>query len=412
MFEKKNYDKEMLYITKRNKAHTCLYPNCKNRAIYSHAISKSISIDKIAEGGHVKIFNPIRYGNDKIPRFSDLGINDASAFNGFCHDHDSLFNNIDENEIDNLRDLYFQIYRSLSCFYYYEKIGEVLYPDIDANEAFKTFVDAQSTKDTMNIDQEKLKSIIIDTINKTNNIKNDELKKTKNEIDRIRRYFLNNIHELDEGKYNNRSLNEKGTELQTIKFNDFDYVIFYYITDFKIPVAINTMHNLNYCGRTFLFLYIVIPYENSNIIIGVIEKDLPHEYYDRIISLIDDAFKDKLATLNFIETLIITSPDDFYLKPSVINDMEENKLDFILNDFMFLHEFLSFDKYFTQYDASIFDELRRNIISENKNSYSTHELDKIHMFPERESNEVRKVKMMDKIKNENVIINSLNKGNN
>lgn len=410
MFEKKDYDKEILNINKRSKKHTCLYPECLDKTIFSHAISRSISMEKISENGHVKNFSPIRHGDEKISKILDVGINDATAFNGFCHLHDGVFNDIDEREINNLRDLYLQVYRSMSCVYYYEKIGDILYPNIDIGEAVKIIVDNQISKGEIDITQDKLdeiKELLSDEMERSNNIKNRELNKIKEEINRVRNYFLNNIYELDECKYVNRKLNGKGTELQTIKFNDFNYALFYYITDFQVPVAINTMHNLNYDGRDFLFFYIVIPYEESNIIIGVMENNLPAEYYDKIINLIDDAFKNRLAVLNFIETLIISSPDDTYLKPCVIHNMEKRKLDFILNDFMFLHEFLSFDKYFSEYDVSIFDELRSSIISEDGNVFNESELEKIHTLPEREKIEVRKEKMMSKIMRENITIKSL-----
>ncbi|EEC2116373.1 hypothetical protein GKT29_25510 [Salmonella enterica] len=137
------------------------------------------------------------------------------------------------------------------------------------------------------------------------------------------------------------------------------------------------------------------------------ENNLPPEYYDKIITLIDDAFKNRLSVLNFIETLVISSPDETYFKPCIINNMRKEKLDFILNDFMFLHEFLSFDKYFLEYDVSIFDELRTSIISEGINVFNESELDKIHTLPMRENIDVRKNKMMSKIMRENITIKSL-----
>lgn len=411
MFKKKDYDKEMLNILKRSKKHTCLYLDCSDKTIYSHAISSSISISKITEDGHVKKFKPIRYGCEKKPKFSDVGINEATAFNGFCHLHDNFFNDVDVREINNLREIYLQIYRSLSCFYYHEKIGEVLYPDVDINEMIEIFEEQRRAKDNIDIGSEKLievERMLKDKLINLNETKNNELIKIKIEVEKVRNYFLNNIYELDDRKYINRKLNGPGTELQTIKFYDFDYVLFYYKTDFQIPVAINTMHNLNYKGRSFLFFYIVIPYESSNIIIGVMEKNLPSEYYEKITSFIDGAFKNKLSTLNFIEALVISSPDDTYFKPCVINKMSNEKLDFILNDFMFLHEHLAFDKYFTEYDVSIFDELRRGIIAEECGTSSENNLDKINILPERESIDKRKEKMMNKINHENLIIKLLN----
>ncbi|HDZ0983532.1 TPA: hypothetical protein RRU24_005194, partial [Klebsiella quasipneumoniae] len=83
--------------------------------------------------------------------------------------------------------------------------------------------------------------------------------------------------------------------------------------------------------------------------------------------------------------------------------------DFILNDFMFLHEFLSFDKYFSEYDVSIFDELRTSLILEGVDCFNENELDKVHSLPQRESIEVRKNKMMGKIMKENITIKSLKK---
>jgi len=93
---------------------------------------------------------------------------------------------------------------------------------------------------------------------------------------------------------------------------NMEYSFFLYKTDFQIPIAINTMGKLIIDNETFNYYINVIPYTNSNIIFGVIPKQLIR--YDSIVKSIEQAFIDKLSVLNFVESIIVSN-DDWYISP-------------------------------------------------------------------------------------------------
>jgi len=166
-----------------------------------------------------------------------------------------------------------------------------------------------------------------------------------------------------------------------------EYSFFLYKTDFQIPIAINTMGKLIIDNETFNYYINVIPYTNSNIIFGVIPKQLIR--YDSIVNSIEQAFIDKLSVLNFVESIIVSN-DGWYMQPSIINSMNEEKRNIFMEDCMFQNE----RKFYEVYDLSIFDDLRKKICLElNK----TDELKKINFIPKREKYEDRYINMLKKI---------------
>jgi len=131
----------------------------------------------------------------------------------------------------------------------------------------------------------------------------------------------------------------------------------------------------------------IIPYTNSSILLGIIPKQLIR--YDSIVNNIEQAFINKLSVLNFVESIIVSN-DDWYIKPSILNSMDEVKRNIFIQDCMFNNE----RKFYETYDLSIFDNLRKDICLElNK----TNELEKINFIPKREEYKVRYVNMLKDI---------------
>ena len=120
------YERKVKEIIGRNSNHPCSFPSCNNKSIYSHSISKSISLTTIAEDGHLITVLSKRKKDEKILSFELKSINDATAFKGFClHCDSQLFKAIDENEIANSDELILQLYRSVSFEIHKEKIGQL-----------------------------------------------------------------------------------------------------------------------------------------------------------------------------------------------------------------------------------------------------------------------------------------------
>ena len=87
----------------RSQFSKCFAPtwDCTNPAIRAHSIQNSRIIDLLARDGHVKMIEPVlRPGSLPRFRFNDVGRNRASAFEGFCTDHDqALFRRIDSDPL-------------------------------------------------------------------------------------------------------------------------------------------------------------------------------------------------------------------------------------------------------------------------------------------------------------------------
>jgi len=72
----------------------CSHPesptNCNGKIIKSHSIQKSNVLSKISKNGHVKKFKHKQLFKNSLFDVSDIGINEASTFKGFCNFHDTL----------------------------------------------------------------------------------------------------------------------------------------------------------------------------------------------------------------------------------------------------------------------------------------------------------------------------------
>ncbi|QLS05723.1 hypothetical protein HV327_08990 [Citrobacter freundii] len=411
MFKKQNHDKEVRKITERSNG-KCIIKNCNEKNIYSHIISKSISIDKIAKNNHLTVFSPGRHGDDKIPRFIPAGVNDNPAFNGFCKNHDNMFELIDNSEIESLLGVYLQIYRTISSEAYYLRLGGILYPDIDIDVASDFIL--KSTRDELKktqsqIDEERLKKTIEDNkqeLIKANNAKNHELKKSIEAIEVIQEHFFNEIKKNKE-KLENSKLNKN--ILQVVEIKELNYQIFVYLTDFQIPIAISTLHTFPCDGdsenNSYSF-YIVVPYENSNVIIGVIGGTAHPHIFNKITEVVNSSFSDSFSVLNFVESLVISSPDDSFFSPKVIEEMSSEKLLVFTDDCMCLNEFQNSSKYLSEYDMSIFDNVRRQLINKASTNTDSETL-KLARIPTRDDYDKRIIKTKEKILHENIILDKL-----
>lgn len=89
----------------RNKEYACLFPECKNKAIWSHAVPRELCISAFADGG-------VLYGRQSSlcgsiamtssydpPEIVEIGVNRASVFKGYCPYHDHfLFRSAETSE--------------------------------------------------------------------------------------------------------------------------------------------------------------------------------------------------------------------------------------------------------------------------------------------------------------------------
>jgi hypothetical protein len=91
---------------RKNIKYKCFAKGCSGYAVNSHSQSLSNALKKISEGGHLIRFKPrsfINEENDIDSYFQEIGINQASAFKGFCSKHDTeYFKIVDSFEPKNI----------------------------------------------------------------------------------------------------------------------------------------------------------------------------------------------------------------------------------------------------------------------------------------------------------------------
>jgi len=98
----------------------CLAPgmNCNDRAIQSHSIQNSQTLDLLVRDGHVKaLTKKIDKDTGPLIDFNDVGRNQATTFCGFCARHDSeIFKAIDTNvfRADDPEHLFLTSYRAVA----------------------------------------------------------------------------------------------------------------------------------------------------------------------------------------------------------------------------------------------------------------------------------------------------------
>lgn len=367
---------------------TCLFPSCFDKNIKSHAISRRFSLGAIAENYHLYHFLPRQISRDeKIPYLKKISTLKATAHDGFCEIHDGFFKKLDTEEISTSKDILLQAYRSLCIIYNQEKSSAIslyalnsvnAYESIDI-EMVKIFLESNGHSklisrldniEVLNIVKKKIFSLFAESID-------DDLL----QIERLSDYLFK-IRE-----YNDEVVVPVG-ELQTFTTENMSHVMFYYKTDFQIPVSINSLLRGEVHEVDIKCYSIVVPYKESNVIIGLVPKELL-EGNDYFADKINNYFSSRTKVIKFVESVMSTS-DNWFVKPSIIDDMNVDKQEFFRQDCMFYNE----RKLFEEYDFSIFDALKLSVCCGDQLTALNEEITHI---PQREEYSVRYEKMMEKI---------------
>lgn len=330
---------------------SCMYPNCFDENVKSHAVSRSISLESIAEDFHLYSFVPRQNGRDKKePWLKKVSTNKATRHYCFCDTHENFFKKLDDFEIESSKDILLQVYRSLCVAYNQEKTAVISlgklneldsYKDISVETVEKFLRDSKSENlipmltepSILKVVQRKIKFLLSEAVD-------DELVEIEKLLDKIK--ILSDKVDI---------ISIPCNELQTVSFESLDHTIFYYKTDFQIPVALNSVQHGKIGINKIRVYSTVIPYSNSSVIIGVLPNLLLRDQV--LVDSINDYFSSECKVVKYVESIMSTS-DGWFLKPSVIDRMPKEKKDFFCTDCMFLNE----RKLFRDYDVSIFDELK------------------------------------------------------
>jgi hypothetical protein len=339
-----NKIKGMLYLNASygekefKKIKKCVYDGCSNDSIKnSHTIAKSTSLREIAELNHVyhptfvKVF-PVK--ND-IYTMERIGIGEASVFPGFCIEHEMMFSDFEkEGEFDSVDQVLKQTYRSVCrnvavCEKAITKHEDLLekYFDNRSQEAY------EDMRNLVNLGHVKLKSLTI---------KGDDIISIKLRSKLFQQKKL--LEELNGFKLNMWKMLNKSEGNITIKAVNLDIVI---------PVAMCGFTELRKEDKCNLLFMNVIPSRNSTLVIILFKENIIGE----VERYIEHGLETPLGVLNMIESMMINGTDEWYIKPSLWDSLDEGrKRDILREMFVTRRSICENTKY------SIFDDTRRMLI--------------------------------------------------
>lgn len=164
--------------------------------------------------------------------------------------------------------------------------------------------------------------------------------------------------------------------------------IYFKRINFVIPVSLINDFGFNNRGNITNTFFSVIPNGSSTDIIMVVDKcyelwaDNLWLYYTQ--SHID--------ILNFVEVIMMLS-EFWFIKPSIIENMPDEKKDFLTLDIRYVNE-----RTFGEYDFSIFDDIRKGFIFIQNEEIQERELNKIKIIPKRDSIDIRESRLTEYMK--------------
>ncbi|SDM16528.1 hypothetical protein SAMN05428961_110130 [Paenibacillus sp. OK060] len=350
-----------------------MYPDCEVEAIKSHSISEKQSLETLNEQGDIRnLLAPKSrkaYPN-KSMLIEDCGIPHASTFKGFCKLHDEMFVRLDKSGIKSNKDIFRQVFRSLSYHVFREKVIEVIRPK------FKEKLDNEKDEEThVELDLGYSKAV------KQTNRRIEKLDKQRFEVKKI-------LDIMDDKRY--------AYILTDFTHSLYPVYVMYKRLGFQVPVAINAKVSFTFRDDSeSVDHYIILncmPGEYTTDLIIITDKEFHTQHSDYLAAIIDD----DIYILNLIERFMVMS-DEWWIKPSIYNNLSEERKQILIEDLYCYGE--GFHMLDGGYDMSIFDELRLQLIdvmddlAEHRRLY---ELKKINELPVRESFEKRQEKIQPK----------------
>ena len=327
---------QRIQYLKSYKSGCCLYGCCTEQAILSHTFSKEASLRTIADNGQLIHFKP-QWKDDRCSLvFNTIGINEASAFHGFCQPHDSLFENLDDGIINTEMDTILQVYRSISKWIYINERSSKF-----QREYFTDLKDSRFDK------SEKHGSSKILELN-------NELVELFQELQEIIKLHCNSYNSILGRRKNIKIANR--------------WSILYVHLDYQIPVALCTnscygFHTSKGVTPTNI-IWNVVPGENKTDIMLILDTSTinehllenGHEY--SVEGYWDLICQSDLTILECIEAAMMTN-EEWYLSPKVYSSFSDEKKKAMEIDI----RYKCFNNHIWDLvDYSIFDDIRSQLI--------------------------------------------------
>lgn len=349
--QKLKFESEKRRYRNYRKRAECVFGKCTKNSVKSHSIQKSRSLLAISVNSHV-LHPQFNHKSVLQPEMvmERIGINDASTFLGFCEDHERLFSEFEKNGIISTPEhVFLQSYRNI-CREISHCVNDIdtleydvgRYKEIRNQKAldiFKIFIL------NMHADQSpepvSLKIECNDRFISIADIGIPKLKQKLTILEKYKKYLYNKI------------LNDKG---------DIDIYYRGLNIDLEFPVCLCGIGSVGIVDgnvpRTVFCIMNIIPTENNTSIsiAGLIEDESILQPYWQYYT------QNNISILNMVESFMIHGSDHWYINPSVWNILDTNRQTTILNDILATEK-----SFLDQFDLSIFDDLRKLLITKLEN---------------------------------------------
>ncbi|GLX67021.1 hypothetical protein [Paenibacillus glycanilyticus] len=316
---------------------TCMFPNCSNETIKrSHTIQSSASLSLIAESNHV--LQPNWNDFDAKYYMKKVGINEASVFTGFCKDHEQIFNFEKKKLINEEFDIILQVFRTI-C----REVVNIKNVVLTLEKVVENYKKIRQDKMLANIEsklEKPVKSIgiqkyTVDLTDETSHVYNLQLKECTKRLNEFKSFYTHATTDV---------LNKQVNKLSytAIKFDQF----------FPVSLAgVASFSKKN--GKKVIFIINILPYEDGTLMLAATSKK--EKYY---LEKYQNHFSQHpLMLLNMVESWMVHGSDHWFIKPSEWYKHPIEKQEKILNDL-----YVTEKNIFSNYDLSIFDDLRTKFI--------------------------------------------------
>lgn len=316
--------------------HSIYENNCDKEIISSHSISKSSSLKKIAEGGHIynhklNFYNFFDLNNSNpihIIEPQKVGINEASTFYGFCKYHDNkIFEDIDVKDIHiNKRTAFLLGYRAFVREYYTKELAikeqekflegfgiltaEESFPKELNNYSLSNFIENMIDKEHKGSLEDFIKKSFIHEIINNNHFLKD-LKKSVEDCEKvINKYF--NIFE---------SKDYTSVKYLAFKFSNIPDILFAGAAPIRYDFEGNNLENdINNLENITIN---AVAYDNGGIIIfqWFDDEQVNKKFIDSLIKIYN---KDKNNICNILVQFIFVYIENIFIRISWWDNLEEN----------------------------------------------------------------------------------------
>ena len=327
LLNKTFFEREKLLNQRWEKSRKCSYPECNAKSIKrSHTISKSSSLKTIAENSFV--LTPYFSYNKGEMQMLRVGIGEATTFPCLCVEHEKLYESFENRGyFENTSEINLQIFRSI------------------LREKFRLETDLSNFKKAL----QNMDELIANELRKRVTCRFG--KKASERIKKINTNF-------PQKEYIKDLIKEKIELLDEI--NEFFYKGFESkVTsksvhiDLVIPVCLSGMTTHGHNGKEFVIIISVIPDSKGTLITVSYSKKATFSDKD-----FDFLSEHPIATIKFIEDVMVKNSDQWFIKPSVWNSINPESQQKILNDVMTPRIDLNSEEY------SIFNQLKKEIAIE------------------------------------------------